>query len=52
MNDPKATASARALAPDRILERGYGKPRQLNTTGVGQYDEHQRAPPSQGGTSW
>jgi hypothetical protein len=32
MNNPKATASARAMAADRILDRAYGKPPQLNTT--------------------
>jgi hypothetical protein len=31
MNNPKATASARAFAAERILDRGYGKPPQTNT---------------------
>jgi hypothetical protein len=31
MNDPKATASARAMAADRILDRAYGRPPQLTT---------------------
>jgi hypothetical protein len=37
MNDPKATASARAMAADRILDRAYGRPPQLNTTDAGQF---------------
>jgi hypothetical protein len=37
MTDPKRAASVRVMAADRILERGYGKPRQLNTTGAGQF---------------
>src|SRR5262245_3077986 len=37
MNDPKATATARAMAADRILDRAYGKPPQLNTTDAGQF---------------
>jgi hypothetical protein len=32
MNDEKTPASARALAAERILDRAYGKPPQLNTT--------------------
>ena len=35
MNNPKATR--RAMAADRILDRGYGKPPQLNTTDAGQF---------------
>ena len=31
MNNQKATASARAFAAERILDRGYGKPPQTNT---------------------
>ena len=31
MNDPKATASVRAMAAEKLLDRGYGKPPQLNT---------------------
>jgi hypothetical protein len=31
MNDPKATASARAMAAERLLDRGYGKPAQFST---------------------
>jgi hypothetical protein len=34
MNDPKASASARAMAADRILDRGYGRPPQLNAVAV------------------
>jgi hypothetical protein len=37
MNNPKATASARAMAADRILDRAYGKPPQLTTTDAGQF---------------
>jgi hypothetical protein len=37
MNDPKATATARAMAADRILDRAYGKPPQLNTTDAVQF---------------
>ena len=37
MRDPKAPPGARALACDRILDRGYGKPPQLNTTDAGQF---------------
>jgi hypothetical protein len=37
MNDRKATASARAIAADRILDRAYGKPPQLNTTEAEQF---------------
>jgi Family of unknown function (DUF5681) len=37
MNDEKATASARAMAADRILDRAYGKPPQLTTTDAGQF---------------
>ena len=37
MNKPKATASARAMAADRILDRAYGKPLQLNTADAGQF---------------
>jgi hypothetical protein len=28
MNDPKAPAQARAMAADRLLDRGWGKPTQ------------------------
>ena len=31
MSDRKATPSARALAAERILDRGYGRPPQTNT---------------------
>ena len=31
MNNPRATASARAMAAEKLLDRGYGKPPQLNT---------------------
>jgi hypothetical protein len=31
MNDEKATASVRAMAAEKLLDRGYGKPPQLNT---------------------
>ena len=31
MNDPKATASVRAVAAEKLLDRAYGKPPQLNT---------------------
>ena len=37
MNNPKTTASARAMAAERLLDRGYGKPPQLNTTDAGQF---------------
>jgi len=37
MNNEKATASARAMAADRILDRAYGKPPQFTTTDVGQF---------------
>ena len=37
MNNPKTTASARAMAADRVLDRGYGRPPQLNTTDAGQF---------------
>jgi hypothetical protein len=37
MNNSKATASARAMAADRILDRAYGKPPQLTTTDAGQF---------------
>jgi uncharacterized protein (UPF0147 family) len=37
MNDEKVPASTRALAADRILDRGYGKPPQLNTADAGQF---------------
>jgi Family of unknown function (DUF5681) len=30
MNDSKATASVRAMAAEKLLDRGYGKPPQLN----------------------
>ena len=40
MNDPKATASARAMAAERLLNRGYGKPPQFNT---GQTSEFRKA---------
>jgi hypothetical protein len=31
MDDPKATASARAMAAERLLDRAYGKPAQFST---------------------
>jgi hypothetical protein len=31
MNNPKATASARAMAAERLLDRAYGKPAQFST---------------------
>jgi hypothetical protein len=31
MNDPKATATARAMAADRVLDRAYGKASQATT---------------------
>src|SRR5262245_47903001 len=34
MNDPKATASARALAAEKLLDRGYGRPPLLNAVSV------------------
>ena len=37
MNDPKATASARAMAAEKLLDRGYGKPPQLNTPIAGEF---------------
>src|SRR5262245_16024710 len=37
MNDPKATATARAMAADRILDRAYGKPPQFHTNDAGQF---------------
>jgi hypothetical protein len=37
MNAEKATCSARAMAADRILDRAYGRPPQLNTTDAGQF---------------
>jgi hypothetical protein len=37
MNDENATASARAMAADRILDRAYGKPPQLNTSDAAQF---------------
>jgi hypothetical protein len=37
MRDPKAPPGARALACNRLLDRGYGKPPQLNTTDAGQF---------------
>jgi hypothetical protein len=37
MNNSKATASARAMAADRILDRAYGKPPQLTTADAGQF---------------
>jgi hypothetical protein len=37
MNDEKASASARAMAADRILDRAYGRPPQLNTSDAGQF---------------
>ena len=35
--DPKTTASVRAMAAERVLDRGYGRPPQLNTTDAGQF---------------
>jgi hypothetical protein len=35
MNDEKASASARAMAADRVLDRAWGRPPQLNTVAVG-----------------
>jgi hypothetical protein len=37
MRDPKAPPGARALACDRILDRGYGKPPQFNATTAEQF---------------
>jgi hypothetical protein len=37
MDDPKATATARAMAADRILDRAYGRPPQLSTSDAGQF---------------
>jgi hypothetical protein len=37
MNNPKATASARAMAAEKLLDRGYGKPPQLNTPIAGEF---------------
>jgi uncharacterized protein (UPF0147 family) len=37
MNDEKVPASTRAMAADRILDRAYGKPPQLNTTDAEQF---------------
>jgi hypothetical protein len=37
MNDEKATASARAMAADRILDRAYGKPPGFSTSDVGEF---------------
>jgi len=34
MNDPNATASARAMAAEKLLDRGYGRPPQLNAFAV------------------
>ena len=31
MNDPKATATARAMAAEKLLDRGFGKAPQTNT---------------------
>jgi hypothetical protein len=36
MNDPKATAPARAMAADRILDSACGRPPQLNTMNAAQ----------------
>ena len=35
INDPKASASARAIAADRILDRAYGRPPQAVGLSVG-----------------
>ena len=40
MDDPKASASARAMAAERILDRAYGKPAQFTT---GQAAEFKKA---------
>ena len=37
MDDPKASASARAMAAERILDRGYGKPAQFSTGQAGEF---------------
>src|SRR5262245_22756992 len=37
MNDEKASASARAMAADRILARAYGKPPQFSTSDATQF---------------
>ena len=37
MNDQKVPASTRAMAADRILDRAYGRPPQLNTTDAMQF---------------
>jgi hypothetical protein len=34
MNDPKATAAARAMAAEKLLDRGYGRPPQLAAVAV------------------
>jgi hypothetical protein len=40
MRDPKSPPQARAMASERLLDRGYGKPPQFNT---GQTSEFRRA---------
>ena len=37
MDDPKATATARAMAAERILDRGFGKPAAFSTASVGDF---------------
>jgi len=37
MRDPKAPPGARAVAAERILDRAYGKPPQLNTVNAEQF---------------
>jgi hypothetical protein len=37
MNDAKATASARVMAAERILDRAYGKPAQFQTNQAGEF---------------
>jgi hypothetical protein len=37
MDDPKATASIRVMAADRILDRAYGKPAQFQTNQAGEF---------------
>jgi hypothetical protein len=37
MTDPKASASARAMAADRILDRAYGRPASFSTSDVSEF---------------
>jgi hypothetical protein len=36
MNDPKATATARAMAAEKLLDRAYGRLVQITTTDTGE----------------